>query len=49
VDADHTDAINSAAGTLTVTDPLHASFVTPSGFSLQLLRRVGPKLLPGCM
>jgi hypothetical protein len=49
VDADHTDAINSAAGTLTVTDPLHAAFVTPAGFSVQLLRRVGPKLLPGCM
>lgn len=49
VDADHTDAINSAAGTLTVTDPLHAMFVTPTGFSVQLLRRVGPKLLPGCM
>jgi hypothetical protein len=49
VDTDHTDSINAAAGTLTVTDPLHATFVSDGGFTVQLLRRVGPKAMPGCM
>jgi hypothetical protein len=49
VDADHSDAINSAEGVLTVTDPLHATFVSDGGFTVQLVRRTGPKMLPGCM
>lgn len=43
------DAVNATAGALTVTDPNHATFTSPSGFALQLQRRAGPKLLPFCM
>jgi hypothetical protein len=43
------EAVNATAGVLTTTDPNHAIFTTPAGFSLQLQRRTGPKLLPFCM
>ena len=49
VDMTAGDAINAAEGILTLTDPTHAIFVTPSGFSLQLVRHEGAKLLPMCM
>ena len=48
VDIDHPASINSADGVITLTDPTHATFTTPTGFSLRLLRHDGPKLLPGC-
>jgi hypothetical protein len=49
VPMDSGEAVNATAGTLTVTDPDHAAFTTPTGFALQLERRTGPKLLPFCM
>ena len=49
VDMTSGDSINAAEGLLTLTDPTHAIFVTPSGFSLQLVRHEGAKLLPMCM
>ena len=49
VDADHPDTINAAAGTLNVIDAEHATFVSPDGLVVQLLRRNGPKALPPCM
>jgi hypothetical protein len=49
VDIDSGDSVNATAGVLTLTDPTHATFVAPSGFSLQLQRRDGAKLLPFCM
>ena len=49
VDFDSPDAINAAEGVLTLTDPTHAIFVSSSGFTLQLVRHDGPKLLPMCM
>ena len=48
VDLDSGDAINATTGVLTVTDPDHASFTTPTGFAVQLQRRDGPKFLPLC-
>ncbi len=48
VDGDHPDAINAADGTLTVTDPDHATFVSRGGFSVELIRRDGEKYLPLC-
>jgi hypothetical protein len=49
VDGDHPDAINAAEGTLTITDPDHATFRSESGFTVQLVRRDGEKYLPPCM
>jgi hypothetical protein len=49
VDMDSGDAVNATEGVFTMTDPTHATFVTPTGFDLQLVRRDGPKLLPMCM
>lgn len=49
VDGDHADSNNAAAGVIIVTDPDHATFTTPAGFSVALQRRDGPKLLPLCM
>jgi hypothetical protein len=49
VDVESGDAVNATAGVITVTDPDHARFTTPTGFDLALQRRAGPKLLPFCM
>ncbi len=49
VPMDSGDAVNATSGVIVVTDPTHATFTSPSGFALQLLRRDGPKLLPFCM
>ena len=49
VDMDSGDAVNPTAGVLNLTDPTHGTFVAPSGFSVQLQRRAGTKLLPMCM
>ncbi len=49
VSMDSGDAVNATSGVIVVTDPTHATFTSPSGFALQLLRRDGPKLLPFCM
>jgi hypothetical protein len=49
VDADHTDAINSADGTFTFIGPDQATFVSAGGLVVQLIRHDGPKGLPGCM
>ena len=48
VDFDHGDAINAAEGTLALTDPNHATFTSAGGLVVNLVRRVGPKLLPLC-
>lgn len=48
VDLDSGDAINATTGVLTVTDPDHASFTTPTGFAVRLERRDGAKFLPLC-
>ena len=48
IDADHSDAINAASGVMTLNDPDHAIFVSQGGFTVQLLRRDGPKHLPFC-
>jgi hypothetical protein len=49
VDGDHPDAINSAEGTLAILDQDRASFTSNGGLTVQLVRRDGPKGLPGCM
>ena len=49
ISMDSGEAINATPGTVTFTDPDHATFVTPGGFSLRLLRHAGAKLLPFCM
>lgn len=49
VPMDSGEAVNATAGIMTVTDPNHAAFTTPTGFAIQLQRRAGPKLLPFCM
>ena len=49
VDADHGDAINAAEGTFVASDQSHATFTSAGGFTVDLLRRVGDKHLPGCM
>jgi hypothetical protein len=46
---DSGEAVNDATGILSLTDPDHGTFATPGGFSVQLIRHVGPKLLPFCM
>ena len=43
------DAVNATAGVVTFLDEDHATFATPTGFDVQLVRRDGPKLLPMCM
>jgi hypothetical protein len=48
VDIEHADAINAAVGSLVFRDPTHASFISQGGLTVELLRRVGPKHLPGC-
>lgn len=48
VDASHNDAINAADGILALTDPNHATFTTPGGLVVNLVRRAGPKHLPLC-
>jgi hypothetical protein len=49
VDMDSGDAVNATEGILNLTDPTHGTFVAPSGFSIQLQRRDGAKVLPPCM
>lgn len=49
VDMDSGDAVNATTGVIVATDPTHAIFTAPSGFALQLQRRVGSKFLPFCM
>jgi hypothetical protein len=49
IDGDHPDAINAAGGTLAILDLDRASFTSDAGFTVQLVRRDGPKGLPGCM
>jgi hypothetical protein len=46
---DSGDAVNATPGVIVVNDPTHATFTSPGGFALQLLRRDGQKLLPFCM
>ena len=43
------DAINAADGTFAPSDPNHATFTSDGGFSVNVVRRVGEKYLPGCM
>ncbi len=45
---DSGEAVNATTGILAVSDPDHATFTSPTGFVVQLLRRDGPKLLPFC-
>jgi hypothetical protein len=49
IDGDHQDAINAAEGTLAILDLDRATFTSDSGFTVRLVRRDGPKGLPGCM
>ena len=49
IDGDHPAAINSADGTLAILDLDRATFTSTTGFTVQLVRRNGPKGLPGCM
>ena len=49
VDIDHPDAINSANGMFAPSDPNHATLTSDGGFSVNVVRRVGEKYLPGCM
>ena len=49
VETDHSDAINSANGTFAASDPNHATFTSDGGLTVNLVRRVGEKYLPGCM
>ena len=49
IDGDHPAAINSADGTLVILDQDRATFTSKTGFTVQLVRRDGPKGLPGCM
>lgn len=46
---DSGEAINATTGILNLTDPDHGTFSAPGGFSVQLIRHIGPKLLPMCM
>lgn len=43
------EAVNETTGILSLTDPDHGQFQAPGGFSVQLIRHDGPKLLPFCM
>ncbi len=43
------EAVNDTTGILTLTDPDHGTFTTAAGFSVRLIRHLGPKLLPFCM
>jgi len=49
VNADHSDAINSAEAVFTLTSPQTATLRTRGGLSLDLIRHDGVKHLPGCM
>jgi hypothetical protein len=49
IDGDHPAAINSADGTLAILDLDRATFTSDTGFTIQLVRRDGPKGFPGCM
>ena len=49
VPMDTGDAINATPGVFTLLGEDTATFVAPTGFAIQLLRRDGPKLLPPCM
>lgn len=49
VESDHSDAINSANGTFAASDSNHATFTSAGGLTVNLVRRVGEKYLPGCM
>ena len=49
IDGDHQSAINSADGTLAILDLDRATFTADTGFTVQLVRRDGPKGFPGCM
>lgn len=48
VDYDHPDAINAAEGTIATVGPDRAIFTSKAGFTVQLVRRNGPKYLPLC-
>jgi hypothetical protein len=48
VDYDHPDAINAAEGTIAPVGADQAIFTSKAGFTVQLLRRNGPKFLPFC-
>jgi hypothetical protein len=45
---DSGEAVNATAGVLTFLDEDAATFATPAGFSLHLIRHDGPKFLPFC-
>jgi hypothetical protein len=47
IDGDHPAAINSADGTLAILDLDRATFTSDTGFTVQLVRRDGPKGFPG--
>lgn len=49
IDGDHQSAITSADGTLAILDLDRATFTADTGFTVQLVRRDGPKGFPGCM
>jgi hypothetical protein len=49
VSMDTGDAVNATPGVFTLLSEDSATFVAPSGFAVQLVRRDGPKLLPMCM
>ncbi len=48
VDYDHGDAINAAEGTISPVGQDRAIFTSKAGFTVQLVRRNGPKFLPFC-
>ncbi len=48
IDYDHGDAINAAEGTITPVGADQAIFTSKAGFTVQLVRRNGPKFLPFC-
>ncbi|MDF2733876.1 MAG: hypothetical protein K0S97_499 [Chloroflexota bacterium] len=48
VDYDHGDAINAAEGTIAPVGADQAIFTSKAGFTVQLVRRKGPKFLPFC-
>ena len=48
IDYDHGDAINAAEGTISPVGQDRAIFTSKAGFTVQLVRRNGPKFLPFC-
>jgi hypothetical protein len=43
------EAVNATAGSVVLSDPTHGVFSTPAGFTIQLQRHAGSRLLPFCM